>query len=156
MEDPNKWEIGNLGEVTVSYVYKGILKDRPVVSGRYDVYKIATQVIDRGALGMQEQFLAIYLNRANRVIGTKVHFIGGISSVTVDIKVIMATAINLMASAVIVCHNHPSGNLEPSPQDKAITGKLKDALALLDIQLLDHMILTPEGEFLSFAEKGLI
>jgi DNA repair protein RadC len=156
MENNNKWEIGNLGEVTVSYVYKGKLKDRPIITESYDVYKLASKVLDQGALGMQEQFLAIYLNRSHRVLGAKVHFIGGVSSVIVDIKVIMATAVSLMASAVIVCHNHPSGNLEPSQQDKAMTSRLKDALALMDIQLLDHMILNPEGEFLSFVEKGIL
>jgi DNA repair protein RadC len=114
------------------------------------------QAMDRNALGMQEQFLAIYLNRANTVIGAKVHFIGGLSSVTVDIKVILATAIGLMASGIIICHNHPSGNLEPSSQDKLITTKMKEALELVDVSLLDHLIFSPEGKWLSFRERGLI
>jgi DNA repair protein RadC len=152
MEDTNTWEIGNLAEVTVSYVLKGSLEDRPKIKECYDVYRIAMQAMDRNALGMQEQFLAIYLNRANTVIGAKVHFIG----VTVDIKVILATAIGLMASGVIICHNHPSGNLEPSSQDKLITAKMKEALELVDVSLMDHLILSPEGKWLSFRERGLI
>ena len=156
MEDCNKWEIGNLGEVTVSYVFKGSVKDRPIVKSSHDVYNIAMKIMDQGAMGMQEQFLAIYLNRAQRVIGAKVHFIGGIASVVVDIKVIAATAITLMASSVILSHNHPSGNLEPSEQDRRLTIRLKESLKLFDIELLDHMILSPEGEWLSFMERGII
>ncbi len=156
MEDTNTWEIGNLAEVTVSYVLKGSLEDRPKIRECYDVYRIAMQAMDRNALGMQEQFLAIYLNRANTVIGAKVHFIGGLSSVTIDIKVILVTAIGLMASGVIISHNHPSGNLEPSNQDKLITAKMKEALELVDVSLLDHLILSPDGKWLSFRERGLI
>jgi DNA repair protein RadC len=156
MEEPNSWDIVNIGEVKVSYVFKGSVKERPTVSGSYDVYKLAMAALDQGIIGMQEQFLVIYLNRSHKVIGTKVHFIGGLASVVVDIKIIAATAINLLASAVIVCHTHPSGNLEPSDHDKRMTVRLKEALALLDVQLLDHMILSPEGEWLSFVERELI
>lgn len=156
MEDFEKWEMLNIGEVKVSYVLKGSLEDRPKIRDCYDSYKIAMQAMDRNALGMQEQFLAIYLNRANTVIGAKVHFIGGLSSVTVDIKLILATALGLLASGVIICHNHPSGNLEPSSQDKLITAKMKEVLELVDISLLDHLILCPEGKWLSFKDKGLI
>jgi DNA repair protein RadC len=155
MEEPNSWDIVNIGEVKVSYVFKGSVKERPTVTDSYDVYKLAMAAMDQGALGMQEQFLAIYLNRSNKVLGTKVHFIGGVASVTVDIKVIAATAINLMASGVIVCHNHPSGNLDPSEQDKRITSRLKESLKLFDIELLDHLIVNPEGEWLSFVERKI-
>jgi len=155
MED-HKWEISNIGEVKVSYVFHGSVKDRPIITSSNDVFKIAMMVLNQETVGMQEQFLAIYMNRAHRVIGAKVHFIGGISSVIVDVKVIAATAVSLMASSVIVCHNHPSGNLEPSVQDQRITVKLKESLKLLDIELLDHMIVTPEGDWLSFLERGLI
>lgn len=154
MEDRNEWAMSNIGEVKVSYVFKGSVKDRPIVKGSIDVYNLAMKIMDQGAMGMQEQFLAIYLNRAHRVIGAKVHFIGGIASVVVDIKVIAATAITLMASSVIICHNHPSGSLEPSEQDRRLTIRLKESLRLFDIELLDHMIVTPEREWLSFADQG--
>ena len=62
----------------------------------------------------------------------------------------------LMASTVIICHNHPSGNLDPSEQDKRITTRLKEGLALFDINLVDHLIVGPDGERLSFLEQGLI
>ena len=156
MEDRNQWEFGDLGEVSISYIFKGSVKDRPTVTNTNDVYRIAMSAMDQGALGLQEQFLVIYLNRCQRVLATKVHFIGGLSSVVVDIRVIAATALSLMASAVIVCHNHPSGNLEPSEQDKRITIRLKESLKLFDIDLLDHLIVSPEGYWLSFIERGLL
>jgi DNA repair protein RadC len=152
----SKFELGSLAEVTLSYVYKGMVKDRPKITSSEDVYRIAMQVMDQNIIAMQEQFLAIYLNRSNRVIGTKVHFIGGLSSVIVDLKVIAATAVGLMASTVIICHNHPSGNLDPSEQDKRITARLKEALALFDINLVDHLIVGPDGERLSFLEQGML
>ncbi len=152
----NKNELGSLAEVTLSYVNKGMVKDRPKITSSEDVYRIAMQVMDQNIIAMQEQFLAIYLNRSNRVIGTKVHFIGGLSSVIVDLKVIAATAIGLMASTVVVCHNHPSGNLDPSEQDKRITARLKEGLALFDINLVDHLIVGPDGERLSFLEQGML
>jgi DNA repair protein RadC len=76
--------------------------------------------------------------------------------VIVDLKVIAATAVGLMASTVIICHNHPSGNLDPSEQDKRITARLKEALALFDINLVDHLIVGPDGERLSFLEQGML
>jgi DNA repair protein RadC len=156
MENPNQWEFGDLGEVSISYIIKDSVKERPTIINKHDVYKIAMAAMDHGALGMQEQFLAIYLNRSNRVLATKVHFIGGLSSVVVDIRVIAATALSLMASALIVCHNHPSGNLEPSEQDKRITIRLKESLKLFDIDLMDHMILSHDGGWISFVNRGLL
>jgi DNA repair protein RadC len=156
MEDHNKWEIGNLGEVTVSYVFKGSVKDRPIIRSTTDAFKLAMKSLDQGALGMQEQFLVIYLNRSQRVLGAKVHFIGGLSSVTVDIRLIAATALSLLADSVIICHNHPSCSLEPSEQDKRLTLKLRESLKLFDIALLDHLIVTPEMDWMSFADRGLL
>jgi DNA repair protein RadC len=100
------------------------------------------QAMDRNALGMQEQFLAIYLNRANTVIGIKAKFIGGLSSVTtVDIKIILSTEIGLLASGVIICQNHPSGNLKPPRQDRQNTTKIKAFIELIDVSFMDYLIL---------------
>jgi DNA repair protein RadC len=132
----SKFEMGSLAEVTLSYVNKGMVKDRPKITSSEDVYRIAMQVMDHNILAMQEQFLAIHLNRSNRVIGTKVHFISGLSSVTVDIKLILATAIGLMASSVVLCHNHSLRNLEPSSQDKLRRKLLKESLDIIEINLV--------------------
>ncbi|NVK53828.1 MAG: JAB domain-containing protein [Flavobacteriaceae bacterium] len=149
MENREKLEYGDLAEVSVSYLYKSDLKSRPKITNPYDAFQVAWRVIDKDLIGIQEQFLAIYLNISNKVIGTRCHFCGGISSVTVDIKILLVTAIKLMASSIIVAHNHPSGVLKPSDQDLRLTGKLKEALKLLDIELFDHLIISPEGNFIS-------
>lgn len=151
MEGNRKMEIGDLAKVSVSYIRKSTYKKRPKITNQYDAFQVAWRVFDLNLIEIQEQFLAIYMNRSNVVIGTKLHFIGGLSSVTVDVKLIMATAINLMASCVILAHNHPSGSLEPSEQDIRLTRRVKEAFKLLDIELYDHLIISPEGNF-----KGII
>lgn len=155
MENKEEMEIGDLAEISVSYRYKSPLEGRPKISSQFEAFQVAWKVIDQSLIGMQEQFLAIYMNRSNVVIGTKIHFVGGLSSVTVDVKLILATAINLMASSVIVAHNHPSGTLKPSEQDIRLTIRLKESLKLLDIELYDHLIISPDGSFNSLQNEDL-
>ncbi|MBA7590221.1 hypothetical protein ES708_32334 [subsurface metagenome] len=73
-----------------------------------------------------------------------------------DVRLIFQGAIKANASGIIVCHNHPSGNLNPSESDNKITRKIKEAGALLDIQLLDHLIIISDGSYYSFADNGLL
>lgn len=103
----------------------------------------------------REHFLAIYLNRRNRVISYEIISSGGISGTIVDVKLLMKRAIEEKASAIIISHNHPSGNCRPSPQDKSLTEKIKSAAQLFDITILDHLIVSDEGYY-SFAEDGMI
>ena len=72
------------------------------------------------------------------------------------IKLLLSVALKTAASGIILCHNHPSGNLQPSAQDKEITQKIIAASKLLDITILDHMIISPENSFYSFADEGII
>ena len=102
-----------------------------------------------------ESFFMILLNRANNTDAYVKISQGGIAGTVVDLKLIAKYAIDCLASGVIVCHNHPSGTLFPSEQDKLITEKIKKALNLLDIKLLDHIILTKDGHF-SFADECLL
>lgn len=99
-----------------------------------------------------ESFFMILLNRANNTDAYVKISQGGIAGTVVDLKLIAKYAIDCLASGVIVCHNHPSGTLYPSEQDKLITERIKKALNLLDIRLLDHIILTKDGYF-SFADE---
>ena len=80
---------------------------------------------------------------------------GGITGTVIDIRVILKKAIQKLATSIIVCHNHPSGNTEPSEADKKITTKLKNAADFIEIKLLDHLIVT-ENEYFSFADEGMI
>jgi DNA repair protein RadC len=102
-----------------------------------------------------EEFWILFLNRSNKVISRMKLSQGGISGTVTDVRIVMKKAIENLASGIIVCHNHPSGNLNPSESDSRITNKIKEAGILLDIQLLDHLIIT-DKEYYSFADNGLI
>ncbi len=94
------------------------------------------------------------LNRANLVIKKELISRGGVAGTVVDTKIIFKTAIGNHASSIIVCHNHPSGNLKPSEADIKITKNIKEAGKIMEIPLLDHLIITDNG-FYSFADEGL-
>jgi DNA repair protein RadC len=102
-----------------------------------------------------EEFWILFLNRSNRVINRMKLSQGGISGTVTDVRMVMKKAIEYLASGIIVCHNHPSGNLNPSESDTRITQKIKEAGNIMDIQLLDHLIVS-EKDYYSFAENGLL
>lgn len=108
-------------------------------------------------INVSETFVALYLNRASRVIGWEIISKGSASACIVDIQNIIRSALNLGAQSLILAHNHPSGNTTPSDSDSKITQKTKQAAALFDIALLDHIILSPEpGKYFGFADNDLI
>jgi len=147
--------IANLGEVTVGYKYNSSLKNRPKITDVKMAHEIIMRMMDMDKIGLQEQIVVLYLNQANLVIGSSNAFTGGLTGSIVDIRIIVATALNLMATGVIIAHNHPSSNLKASTQDITLTKKLKTALSYMDINLLDHLIVTPENEYLSMSNEGL-
>ena len=102
-----------------------------------------------------EEFWLICLNRANRVLQRHKISQGGLSGTVIDTRIILKKSIDCLASSIIVCHNHPSGNKEPSEADIKITEKLKKAAETLELKLLDHVVISTEGYF-SFADEGLI
>ena len=102
-----------------------------------------------------EEFWILFLNRSNKVINRMKLSQGGISGTVTDVRMIMKKAIEYLASGIIVCHNHPSGNLTPSESDSKITQKIREAGAFMDIQLLDHLIVS-DKEYYSFADNGLL
>jgi len=102
-----------------------------------------------------EEFWILFLNRSNRIIDRMKISQGGVSGTVTDVRIIMKKAVEWLASGIIVCHNHPSGNMNPSDADSKITGKIKDAGSIMDIQLLDHIIISGK-DYYSFADNGLI
>jgi DNA repair protein RadC len=102
-----------------------------------------------------EEFWVLLLNKANMVIRKELISRGGISATIVDSKIIFKSAIAHYASSIILCHNHPSGNLKPSEADISITKNIKESGKFLDILLLDHLIITENG-FHSFADEGML
>jgi len=117
-----------------------------------DAYEIIAPVVADLNL---EEFWILLLNRNNRVIAEKQISSGGVSGTVVDPKVIFKVALDNLASAVILAHNHPSGNLKPSSQDINITKKLVTAGNAIEIKVLDHLIISQSGYF-SFADEGLL
>ena len=106
-------------------------------------------------ISIYESAFILLLNQANYTIGWAKIGQGGISGTVVDIRLILKYAVESLATAVILAHNHPSGNLKESEQDKRLTRKTKESLQLMDIQLFDHLILTEEN-YLSFADEGIL
>jgi DNA repair protein RadC len=102
-----------------------------------------------------EEFHVLYLNRAHVPISCLDLFRGGITGTVTDVRIVLKRAIELGATAMIVAHNHPSGALKPSENDKRMTRKLVDAAQTLDLNLLDHLIVTRSGYF-SFSDQGLM
>jgi DNA repair protein RadC len=102
-----------------------------------------------------EEFWIVLLDRANQIIKEENLSKGGISGTVVDIRLICKSAIEHAASGAIIAHNHPSGQVIPSEQDKQITKKIKDSFNLLEISLLDHIIIG-ERNYFSFADEGIL
>lgn len=102
-----------------------------------------------------EEFWILYLNNANKIIEEFPISKGGITGTLVDVRITLRKALELGAVSIILAHNHPSGNLNPSEADKQLTAKLKAAAAGLDIKVLDHLIVT-EKSYFSFADEGLL
>lgn len=101
----------------------------------------------------KERVYLVLLNRGNKVLGVSCLSVGGITGCIIDTKVLLQTCLVSNACAFVVSHNHPSGNLSPSKGDIDVTMKIKTAASYLDIEILDHIILTDEGYY-SFAESG--
>ena len=106
-------------------------------------------------LELFESFFILLVNRGNQTTGYVKISQGGTAGTVVDPKIVAKYAIDSLAAGVILAHNHPSGNIQPSESDKAITNKIRDGLKLFDITTLDHIILGGERYF-SFADEGLL
>lgn len=126
------------------------LRQRPQIKGSQDAFQILSPVL----LDLpHEEFWILLLNRANRVLGRERISIGGVAGTVVDAKVIFRIAVEYSACSLILSHNHPSGNLQPSTADCDLTQKLRQAAETLDIMVLDHLIISDSGYY-SFADEG--
>lgn len=102
-----------------------------------------------------ELFVVLFLNHGNRLLHTEILSEGGLTGTVVDVRILLKKALQFNATRLILSHNHPSGNLKPSPQDESITQKIKTAAQALDITVNDHIIVSNEGYF-SFADNGIL
>jgi len=144
-----------INEITVSY--KPILSaiNNEGITFSKKAYHQALTFYDKETINMQEQFVVLYLSQSNKLLGGYTHSLGGLTSTTVDVRLILATALKTLATSLILVHNHPSGRLEASEMDKQITKRIKEAGNIMDIKVLDHLIISPQNYF-SFADEGLL
>ncbi len=119
-----------------------------------DAYNVIKQFYNDD-IEIYESFFLLLLNRANNTTGYVKISQGGTIGTVVDVKLIAKYAVDSLSCAVILAHNHPSGNKQPSQNDRDMTKKVKEALKLFEIQILDHIILTSESYF-SFGDEGII
>jgi DNA repair protein RadC len=122
-----------------------------IKSGR-DVYEIFQSII--GDLSYEE-FWVILLDRSNKIIHRQKISQGGIAGTVADVRIILHQALEKLASSIILCHNHPSGQTVPSEADISLTKKIKESAKIMDIAVLDHIIVT-EGSYYSFADEGIL
>lgn len=125
---------------------------RPTIQGSRDAYEMVKYNLEEL---QHEESWAMFLNRRNAILGIEKMSAGGISGTIMDMRMIYKRAIEHQASGIILVHNHPSGNLKPSSADMDITSKAKSAGTALDIQLLDHLIISEHGYY-SFADEGVL
>ncbi|MCU7613613.1 DNA repair protein RadC [Chryseobacterium sp. GMJ5] len=128
------------------------IPEKPQISGSRDAYDILKFHLSDLRT---EEFWALFLNQSNKVIHIAQLTQGGINQSIVDIRILFKTALEHFSTGIIISHNHPSGNLKPSKEDIDITKKIKEAGALLNIQLLDHLIIT-QNSYISFADEGIL
>ena len=145
-----------VSEIRLTYQSKVRAADRPQITCSADAYQILYANWDEGMIGLCEEFYILLLDRSNRVMGRYRVSQGGIAGTVVDARMIFAAALKARATSLILAHNHPSGQLRPSQADKSLTTKLVQAGEILDLPVLDHLILSPEGGYVSFADEALI
>lgn len=142
-------------EVKLTYKSKIKASEREKILSAENAYKILLSVFDSETIQYKEFFKVILMNRANKVLGVCHISEGRLNETSADIRIIMQAAILGNASAIILAHNHPSGNIQPSMQDDQVTKRVKEIAKLIGINLLDHLIITDETYY-SYSENGRI
>ncbi|NVK53672.1 MAG: DNA repair protein RadC [Flavobacteriaceae bacterium] len=127
-------------------------EERPIIKSSLDAYNILQPIL--GEL-QHEEFWVLFLNNSNKIIAKQQLSKGGITSTMVDVRLLFKRALEFASIGIIVAHNHPSEKLKPSNADKQLTQKIKEAGAILDIKLLDHIIIT-QKDYFSFVDSQLL
>ena len=140
-----------VGEVELTY--KSTSTSRNKIYSSEDAYRYLLPTYKEGAICYKEYFKVLFLNQSNQVLGYTLISEGGITETCADVRIILQAALLTNSVALILAHNHPTGNLKPSRQDMEITKQVKDAAQIMRIKVLDHLILTDAGYY-SFADEG--
>jgi len=144
-----------VAEIQISYTPSVAPYQLPQIISSKILYDIMFSFWNMEIINYKELFYVAYLNRSNRILGIHLHSQGGISGTVVDVRQILGIALKANATSFILCHNHPSGNLEPSKADISFTQKIKESANTMELSLLDHLIITKE-DYYSFADDGML
>ena len=142
-----------LAEIQVSYK-PGLTSSITTITNSQNAYEIFKSLFPAETISLQEQFVVLYLNKSNKVIGAYPLSKRGITDTIADVRLILCVALKTLATGLIIAHNHPSGNLKPSEADVSHTKKIKETAELMDIHVFDHIILADSGYF-SFSDEGI-
>jgi DNA repair protein RadC len=145
-----------VNEIKISYTEKITTSTVNNVTNSFEVAQLLFEDWDSNTIGLHESFKIVLLNNSNKVKGIYQISQGGITSTLVDLRILFAVVLKSLSVAIILVHNHPSGKLIPSESDKRLTEKIKKAANFLDIKVLDHLIIAPNGEYYSFTDNGLL
>ncbi|MCM4157584.1 JAB domain-containing protein [Gramella sp. AN32] len=145
-----------VNEISIKYQGNFKISQAPKITSSVSAAELLFVTWNKDQIGLQECFKIMLLNNANRVKGIFEVSTGGITGTLVDLRILFAVVLKSLAVNLIISHNHPSGTLKPSEADKRLTEKIKKAGELLDIKILDHLILTPDGDYFSFADEGIL
>jgi DNA repair protein RadC len=145
-----------ISEVRLVYWTRIKASERLQVKCSKDAFDIFMENWDLDSIEHIEEFKLLLMNRSNSVLGIMPVSKGGLFKTVTDVRVILQYAIRVNASGIIICHNHPSGKVQPSESDIAITRKIKESGIVMDIQLLDHLIIVPESNCFSMGDEGIV
>ena len=143
--------MNEVAEIKISYSTSNNPKIK--ITSVNKAFEVLLNSWDLDTIELQEEFKVLLLNRANEVLGIYPLSKGGITGTVVDSRLIFAVALKCNATGILLCHNHPSGNLKPSDNDITLTRSIKKCADFLDITLIDHLIITKNG-FFSFSNEG--
>jgi DNA repair protein RadC len=141
----------NIAEITISYSSKVKSSERLQITKSNHADAAFREAFP--SLEHKEYFYAMFLDRANRVLGVYQVSSGGLTGTVVDPKIVFQAALKANACSIILAHNHPSGQIHPSEADISLTRKMKQAGDIMELQVLDHLIIATEG-YMSFADDG--
>ncbi len=152
MENSKALSQFTIGEIELSY-RKKIKTPFQKITNSQTANECIRKVFPVTQINYREHFYVVYLNNSNEILGYQLISVGGITATMVDIRIVFQGALLAHATAIILCHNHPSGSVKVSRPDKELTEKIQAAGELLDIKILDHIIIT-ENNYYSFADDG--
>ena len=141
-----------LKEIEIHYKSLMTFEERVNISTPKETFLFALKIWP-STIEVQESFYVLFLNRANQILGVYPLSKGNISATVVDVKTMIAVALRTLTQSIIMIHNHPSGNTKPSKADDEITKKVQEGCNYLDINLLDHLIITRESYY-SYSEEN--